>query len=75
MKITLLFMDQVLEITPDSHGMRKVQNCLNFSRLNIPLICIVRFEYVYQKKVSLVLNYVIMARRTQAGLSTWDTSR
>ena len=58
MKITSLFTDQVQEIIPDFHGKRRVQNCLNFSMLNIQLTCIVRFGYVCQKKVSLVLNCV-----------------
>ena len=74
-KITSSFMDQVQEIIPDFHGMRKVQNYLNFSMLNIRLTCIARFGFVYQKKVSLVLNCVIMARRTQTGLWTWVTRR
>ena len=68
-------MDQVQEIIPDFHGMRKVQTYLNFSMLNIRLTCIARFGFVYQKKVSLVLNCVIMARRTQTGLWTWVTRR
>ena len=75
MKITSLFMDQVQEIIPDFHGMRKVQTYLNFSMLNIQLTCIARFEYVYQKKVSLVLNCVTMVPRTQTGLRKWVTRR
>ena len=64
MKITLLFMDQVLEIIPDFHGMQRAQNCPNFSMLNIQ-VGVPKFGIQIAQFLVLVLYLNVLALRTR----------